>query len=29
MFEGDRLVPLDTVADYDMEDMCMVEVHFK
>jgi hypothetical protein len=31
MFDGDRLMPLDTVADYDMEDedACMIEVLFK
>lgn len=29
MFDGDRLMPLDTVADYDMEDMDGIEVLFK
>jgi hypothetical protein len=31
MFDGDRMMPLDTVADYDVdeEETCMIEVLLK
>ncbi|KAJ4344725.1 uncharacterized protein N0V89_012469 [Didymosphaeria variabile] len=29
MFDGDRLKPMDTVADADIDDMDVIEVHFK
>ncbi|OAG00557.1 uncharacterized protein CC84DRAFT_1129363 [Paraphaeosphaeria sporulosa] len=29
MFDGDRLKPMDTVADIDVDDMDAIEVHFK
>jgi hypothetical protein len=29
MFDGDRLKPMDTVEDADIDDMDVVEVHFK
>lgn len=29
MFDGDRLMPMDTVADYEMEDRDGIEVLFK
>jgi hypothetical protein len=29
MFDGERLMPLDTVADTDIEDMDAIEVLFK
>jgi hypothetical protein len=29
MFDGDRLKPIDTVADADIDDMDVIEVHFK
>lgn len=29
MFDGERLKPLDTIADVDIEDEDSIEVHFK
>jgi hypothetical protein len=29
MFDGDRLMPLDTVADHDIEDLTIIEVLLK
>jgi hypothetical protein len=29
MFDGERLKPLDTIGDVDIEDMDSIEVHYK
>jgi hypothetical protein len=29
MWDGDRLKPMDTIEDLDIEDMDSIEVHFK